>query len=92
MFAHFTESDRVQPDINLLLREETNLSNIYLARYNMYNLDPNAKNMFTNGDYDNLYNFLAREMYNGNKPGGVDLIRLGYFSLELPLNLDHKLD
>ena len=92
MFQHFTESDRVQPDINLLLREETNLSNIYLARYNMYNLDPNAKNMFTNGDYDNLYNFLAREMYNGNKPGGVDLIRLGYFSLELPLNLDHKLD
>ena len=47
MFEHFTESDRVQPDINLLLREEDNLSNIYLARYNMYNLDPNSKNMFT---------------------------------------------
>ena len=92
MFQHFTESDRVQPDINLLLREETHLSNIYLARYNMYNLDPNAKNMFTNGDYDNLYKFLAGVMYNGNNPGGVDLIRLGYFSLELPLNSNQELD
>jgi hypothetical protein len=55
--SHFTEEDRVNPNINLLLREQTNETNIYLARYNMYNLDPEAEGMFNNGDYDKLYNF-----------------------------------
>jgi len=82
---HFTEADRVNPKINLLLREQDNETNIYLARYNMYNLDAEAENMFNNGDYDKLYTFLT------NNNNGVDVVRLGYFSLSLNLHEETKM-